>query len=32
MIKAGSRVKFISDTGAGIVRSIKGNIAYVEVE
>ena len=32
MIKAGSRVKFISDTGVGIVRSIKGNIAYVEVE
>lgn len=32
MIKAGSRVKFVSDTGVGIVRSIKGNIAYVEVE
>lgn len=32
MIKAGSRVKFISDTGVGIVCSIKGNIAYVEVE
>lgn len=32
MIKVGSRVKFISDTGVGIVRSIKGNIAYVEVE
>ncbi|WP_298064588.1 DUF2027 domain-containing protein [uncultured Rikenella sp.] len=32
MIKAGSRVKFISDTGVGIVRSIKGNMAYVEVE
>lgn len=32
MIKAGSRVKFVSDTGAGIVRSIQGNIAYVEVE
>lgn len=32
MIKAGSRVKFISNTGVGIVRSIKGNIAYVEVE
>lgn len=25
-------MKFISDTGVGIVRSIKGNIAYVEVE
>lgn len=32
MIKAGSRVKFVSDTGVGIVRSIKGNMAYVEVE
>ncbi|MDE5945125.1 MAG: DUF2027 domain-containing protein [Rikenella sp.] len=32
MIKAGSRVKFVSDTGVGIVRSIQGNIAYVEVE
>lgn len=32
MIKAGSRVKFVSDTGVGIVRSIKGNLAYVEVE
>lgn len=32
MIKAGSRVKFVSDTGSGIVRSIRGNIAYVEVE
>lgn len=25
-------MKFISDTGVGIVRSIKGNMAYVEVE
>lgn len=32
MIKAGSRVKFVSDTGVGIVRSIQGNMAYVEVE
>lgn len=32
MIKVGSRVKFISDTGVGIVRSIKGTLAYVEVE
>ena len=32
MIKAGSRVKFISDTGTGVVRSIKGNIAHVEVD
>lgn len=32
MIKVGSRVKFISDTGVGVVRSIKGNLAYVEVE
>lgn len=32
MIKAGSRVKFVSDTGVGIVRSIRGNMAYVEVE
>lgn len=32
MVKVGSRVKFISDTGAGIVRSIKGNLAYVEVD
>ncbi len=32
MIKAGSRVKFVSDTGVGIVRSIKGSMAYVEVE
>lgn len=32
MIKAGSRVKFVSDTGVGIVRSVRGNLAYVEVE
>lgn len=25
-------MKFVSDTGVGIVRSIKGNMAYVEVE
>lgn len=32
MVKIGSRVKFISDTGVGIVRSIKGELAYVEVD
>lgn len=32
MVKVGSRVKFISDTGVGIVRSIEGSLARVEVE
>lgn len=32
MIKIGDRVKFISDTGVGIVRSIKNGIAQVEVD
>lgn len=32
MIKVGSRVKFISDTGVGYIRSIEGNLAQVEVE
>ena len=32
MIKPGDRVKFISDTGTGIVRSISGNLAQVEVD
>lgn len=31
-MKVGSRVKFISDTGVGIIRSIQGNLAQVEVE
>lgn len=32
MVKIGSRVKFISDTGVGIVRNIKGDMVYVEVD
>lgn len=32
MIKVGSRVKFLHSTGVGIVRSIKGNIANVDVD
>lgn len=32
MIKIGDRVKFVSDTGVGIVRSIKKGIAQVEVD
>lgn len=32
MINIGDRVKFVSDTGVGIVRSIKSGIAQVEVD
>lgn len=32
MIKIGSRVKFLHSTGAGIVRSIDGDLAMVEVD
>lgn len=32
MIKVGSRVKFLHSTGAGIVRSIKDNMANVDVD
>lgn len=32
MIKAGDRVKFISDTGTGRVKSVEGAVAVVEVE
>lgn len=32
MIRIGDRVKFISDTGSGIVRSVSGTLASVEVE
>lgn len=32
MIKIGDRVKFISDTGVGVVRSINNGIAQVEVD
>lgn len=32
MIKIGDRVKFLSDTGVGVVVSIKGTIATVEME
>lgn len=32
MIRVGDRVKFMSDTGEGVVRSINGTIAVVEVE
>lgn len=32
MVKVGSRVKFLSDTGVGVVVSIKGNLAYVDVD
>ncbi len=32
MIKIGDRVKFVSDTGVGIVRSIEKGIAQVEVD
>lgn len=32
MIKIGDRVKFISDTGVGIVRSVNNGIAQVEVD
>lgn len=32
MITIGSRVKFLHSTGTGIVRSIKGNIANVDVD
>lgn len=32
MISVGDRVKFISDTGVGIVRSIKNGIAQVDVD
>lgn len=32
MVKVGSRVKFLHSTGSGIVRSINGNLANVEVD
>ena len=32
MIRVGDRVKFMSDTGAGVVTSIKGAVAHVLVE
>lgn len=32
MIRVGDRVKFLSDTGSGIVVSIKGEVATVEME
>lgn len=32
MIKTGDRVKFLSETGSGIVRSVKGAVATVEME
>lgn len=32
MVKVGDRVKFLSDTGVGIVRSVSGNMAQVEVD
>lgn len=32
MINVGDRVKFVSDTGVGLVRSIKNGIAQVEVD
>lgn len=32
MINIGDRVKFVSDTGVGIVRSIKSGVAQVEVD
>lgn len=32
MVNIGSRVKFLHSTGTGIVRSIKGNIANVDVD
>lgn len=32
MLKVGSRVKFVSDTGSGVIRSIQGNIASVDVD